>query len=427
MRVTVVALGTRGDVTPCVALGTRLRAEGHTVRVATFAEFEGLVRGYELDYHRVPGSFQELIATREGRSALGVPRASPLGMAAILKPFQHCADAVFAECWAACSDADVVAASNVGMMPAIWIARARGLLFVHCQAVPSIVTRRLPHNSFPPWRLGPLYNQMTHRLAARIGRRGGSRVLEAWREAARRLAPDVEQRRGTMRYLALVAASPTVVPRPDDWPQHAHITGYWFLPEGPPRDVPGDLRDFVEAGSPPVCLGFGSMGDNDPDQLREIVFEVLHRLRLRAVVVGGSGEALTGFEGSDLVRSVPFVDYDWLFPRMGAVVHQGGAGTAAFCLTAGVPQVCVPYCLDHRFWSWRMEVVGVAPPPVIRHRLTVGRLADRLRRAVAEPGFRGRAGELAPRIRAENGLARATRLIERYFGFPQEAPLAAKR
>jgi sterol 3beta-glucosyltransferase len=434
MRITLIALGTRGDVTPCVALGIRLKAQGHTVRVATFAEFESLVRAYDMDYAPVSGSFSSFIATEEGRTALGVPYSRPTGAARVLDPLRGRAQEVFEQCWNACADAEAIGASNVGAPPALWIAGGRKLPFVGCQAVPSIVTSELPYNSFPPWpfggtngsangvgaALGKRYNRMTHSLGSIIGKRGSISVLNAFRESARRFG--VERGWRFPQRLLLVAASPVVFPRPADWPAFAHLTGFWFLPEGTAGAPSADLRAFVEQGPAPLCLGFGSMGDNDPAHLREIVIDALRRVRMRAVLVGGSGGALRGFEDTDTIRSVASVDYGWLFPRVAAVVHQGGAGTVSFCLTAGVPQACVPYCLDHRFWSWRLEVMGVAPTPIVRHRLTGRKLAEMIQRVVGEPRFRTRAEEVAPTVRSENGAAQAAELVADFVAGARERP-----
>ena len=179
--------------------------------------------------------------------------------------------------------------------------------------------------------------------------------------------------------------------------------------------VPGACTTEA-AGPPPICLGFGSMADEHPRQLRAIVLDTLARLNARAVVVGGSGGALTGLGNGDHVCEAPFVDYDWLFRHVSVVVHQGGAGTAASCLTAGVPQVIVPYCLDHHFWAWRMREIGVAPPSITRHRLTAAGLSNTIRRTLEEPAFHRRAAELAPEIAAEDGLAVAIAILDDHFG-----------
>jgi len=415
MRITLVAFGTRGDVTPLVALGSRLRAAGHRVQLVTHAEFEAFVTRHGIDFHSIDGSYQQFVATQQGRRALGVPRNTPLGLTGILHPFRGCAEAVFRTSWHACADADAIVSSPLASIVATSIASAKNVPLAVASPIPPLGSRYLPAPVFPPLPLGPAYNSLTHFLSRVLVRRGASQVLDAWSRAAREMAPGSHRPVPT---LTLVAVSPVLVPRPLDWPETTHVTGYWFLPGESARTISPEVRRFVEAGPPPVCLGFGSMADDNPQELRAVVLDTLERLNSRAVVVGGSGGALHGFGNSDRICEVPFVDYDWLFRNVSVVVHQGGAGTAAFCLIAGVPQVVVPYCLDHTFWAWRLRQLGVAPPSITRHRLTASAMSDAIRQAIENPSFRTRAAEVAPAIAAENGLERALQLLEDHFTRP---------
>jgi sterol 3beta-glucosyltransferase len=104
--------------------------------------------------------------------------------------------------------------------------------------------------------------------------------------------------------------------------------------------------------------------------------------------------------------------HDWLFPRTAAVVHHGGAGTTAAGLRAGVPSVVVPFFGDQPFWGQRVAALGAGPPPLPRHRVTPDRLAAAIRRATADPAIRAGAAGLGSRLREEDGVADAVRIIE---------------
>jgi sterol 3beta-glucosyltransferase len=412
MRLTLLAFGTRGDITPLVALGLRLKADGHQVLLASHPEFELLAKHHGLGFRRIPVSFQDFIATSEGRRALGVPRSSAFGLLGQFGPFRECAEDVFREAWHASEGADGIVASPIAFRIGSLIAAGRGVLLAVGLAMPCFPTSSMPHPVFPAWRLGGVYNRATYRFADFLVQRGAEAVFSSWQREAERITG---HKPGPVKTVALLAVSPLVVSPPPDWPADIHVTGYWWLPKSQDVTVPDHLRTFIEAGPPPICLGFGSMMDDNPGELRAIVLDVLDRLHLRAVVVGGSGSALLGFGDLPNVCEVPFASYDWLFPKVSAVVHQGGAGTASFCLTAGVPQVIVKYCLDHTFWAWRMSELGVAPPGLVRHKLKASALAAAIRRAVDDPRFRSRAAALAPRICAQDGLANATRILYAHF------------
>jgi len=110
---------------------------------------------------------------------------------------------------------------------------------------------------------------------------------------------------------------------------------------------------------------------------------------------------------------IDWAPHSWLFPRVAAVVHHGGAGTTAAALRAGVPNVIVPYFADQPFWGSRIELLGVGPKPIPRRKLTAGRLAEAIEIAATDEQMRRRSAELARKIRAENGVATAVPLIER--------------
>jgi UDP:flavonoid glycosyltransferase YjiC (YdhE family) len=414
MRLAILAFGTRGDITPFVALGIRLKSEGHDVCLITHREFEAAARQHGLGFRQVAGSFQDFIATPEGRRALGVPRSSPLGMVGLFNPFLECAEAVYRDAWHATENAEGIISSAVASPAATLIAARRHVPLAVGFAIPSVPTRTMAHPAFPAWPLGGLYNRATYAAANLLVKRGPAVIFDRWRREADRLS--ISRAASPPKTIGLLAVSPVVVPRPADWPDYMHVTGYWWLPKGAAVPVPEPVRAFVEAGPPPICLGFGSMMDDNPGELRSIVLDALNRLRTRAVIVGGSGSALLGFENASEVCEVPFISYDWLFPRVSAVVHQGGAGTASFCLTAGVPQVVVKYCLDHTFWAARLTALGVAPPGLVRHKLTAAALAEAIRNAVDNPAYRRQAVLLAPRVAAEDGLASALALLQAHFG-----------
>jgi UDP:flavonoid glycosyltransferase YjiC (YdhE family) len=210
---------------------------------------------------------------------------------------------------------------------------------------------------------------------------------------------------------ALYAFSRHVIPKPRDWADHLHVTGYWFLDEGVGWAPPPALARFLAEGPPPVYVGFGSMASRDPAAMARLVLTALERS-------GERGVLLTGWQGLSAEAAPPEVlvidsaPHDWLFPRMAAVVHHGGAGTTAAGLRAGVPSVLVPFFADQPFWAQRVVELGVGPPFAMREDVTVESLAAAIRTAVTDEGMRARAAALGAHIREERGVEEAVRQIE---------------
>lgn len=165
---------------------------------------------------------------------------------------------------------------------------------------------------------------------------------------------------------------------------------------------------FLEAGPPPVYIGFGSIRDSEADRLSDIAITAARRSGARLVL--GSGWAELGGAGSDEVHVVGETDHTRLFPHMRAVVHHGGAGTTHTAAAAGVPSMAVPYFGDQPFWGRRLHELGVGAPALPRSELSAELLSERIDLLDRED-VRARASRLGDAMRSERGLERATDFI----------------
>src|SRR5262249_31336952 len=173
------------------------------------------------------------------------------------------------------------------------------------------------------------------------------------------LARQLDDRRLPILY----GYSPAVLPKPPDWDERTHVTGYWFLDHLPDWRPPEGLVDFLRVGPPPVSVGFGSMRSQHPEAVTELVVEALARAGQRGILLTGWG-GLRGIDRPERVFTVEAVPHDWLFPQVRAAVHHGGAGTAAAALRAGIPSVVVPFFGDQSFWGRRVAALGAGTKPI---------------------------------------------------------------
>jgi UDP:flavonoid glycosyltransferase YjiC (YdhE family) len=167
----------------------------------------------------------------------------------------------------------------------------------------------------------------------------------------------------------------------------------------------------MDGGAAPVSISFGSTVTGNPEKLAEVVIDALTTSGQRGVLVG------TGLDSTIMPRHVLALDYvphGWLFPRVSAVVHHGGAGTTGAGLRAGVPNIVVPFTSDQPFWGRRVHKLGAGPKPIPARRLSAQRLSEALVEAANNDEMRARARKIGERMRAEDGVSRAVEIIERH-------------
>jgi sterol 3beta-glucosyltransferase len=163
------------------------------------------------------------------------------------------------------------------------------------------------------------------------------------------------------------------------------------------------------------------MKTTDPSRLGALVADALSRVGRRGIWQSGWGDIR--LDGPRELNSAPnpriFVTgelpHQWLFGRVAAVVHHGGAGTTAATLQAGVPSVVVPHAFDQPFWGRRIESLGCGPAPIDFRDLTSGRLAAALRAALEDDRIRASAAQLGETVRGEDGTGRAVECLERWM------------
>jgi sterol 3beta-glucosyltransferase len=372
MRIAILTVGTRGDVQPFVAFGAALQQNGHAVRLCTHPEFQELVTGQGLDFAPLAaGALSRGAATQEGRRwAQRHARWMPTWVG-LIQDARSVAHERLRDAAVACADADVIVTSNLTQVLGWQLARDRG--------VPVVRTLL---NAPGYWM-----SRRTSRPAAAAVRQAAWLAARPWLNAVRKEAlgrpplprPEPIGTLDRQRQLVLYPFSPSVFPKPPGWGEWTEVTGYWFLDAAVDPDPSDALRDFVEAGPPPVFIGFATQIDPDPVATTATMVQALRGAGRRGVLLR-SPEALAGADLGDDIFALQRVSHGWLFPRCAAVVHHGAAGTTATALRCGVPSVVVPHNADQFTWARRMAELGVSPSPIPRRRLTLERLEPDLRR-----------------------------------------------
>jgi sterol 3beta-glucosyltransferase len=408
MHITILALGSYGDVLPIVTLGQGLKAAGHQVGVVTFENFENMVARHGLDFHSLRGDSQAILQAshglalaESGQNFIRMWRAAMQSFGVLAKSYVH--DMSSLDLW----ETDIIINQLPGGLFGYDLAEKLDLPMFIVAVMPLTRTHAFPMLAFPSiFGHFPGYNALTYRIAEQLVWQCFRPTINRWRKELLGLPKQsfwgYFGKIGTSRSPILNGFSEHVVPRPPDWGEHVHLTGYWF-PEDEDWQPPDQLRRFIEAGSPPVFIGFGSMPVRNPTRTTAIILKALKQSGLRGIIHTGWAE-IGNDDLPDHVFKIDYAPYGWLFPQMAAVVHHGGSGTTAFGLRAGVPSLIVPFVFDQFYWGKRIFALGVGPAPIPFRNLSVEGLAEALIIATTDVSMRRRAAALGGKIRAENGI-----------------------
>ncbi|WP_433295466.1 glycosyltransferase [Pseudonocardia sp. CA-142604] len=404
MRVLLVAYGSRGDVEPMVGLAVQLRALGAEAQVCAPPDFAELLDGVGVPLVPIGRPVRPTVTG-------AVTGTAPLPAEGLSQRAAALVAATYDAVAAAAEGCDAVVAT--GLVPAGAGARAvaekLGIPYVWVAFFPSYLPS--PHHPPQAWPGRPLPPEVTDNRA--LWNLNSENVNGLFGEAINThrasigLPPVDNVLDHVLTDQPWLAADPSLGP----WLEPADLdvvqTGAWIRPDE--RPLPAGVEAFLDAGAPPVYVGFGSMPMRDSDGVAQAVIEAV-RAQGRRVLVSRGWADLALIDDQDDCFAVGEVNQQALFRRVAAVVHHGGAGTTTTAARAGAPQVVVPQMADQPYWAGRVAALGIGsahdgPTP------TAESLSAALETALV-PETRARATAVAVTIRTDGTRVAATLLLD---------------
>jgi UDP:flavonoid glycosyltransferase YjiC (YdhE family) len=365
LNIVIMVIGSRGDIQPFLQIARILKRYGHRVRVATHPAFKEFIeKDVGLEFFSIGGDPSELMAFMVKNPGL-IPSLETVREGEIARRRKGMAE-IFEGLWRACvnatddehdkanmkmigNKAPFVADAIIANPPSfahVHIAERLGIPLHIMFTFPYSPTQSFPH---PLANISPqksntsveYINFMSYPLVEMMTWQGLGDLVNRFRVKTLGLDPVSSLWAPGALYRMKVPYtylwSPGLVPKPKDWGPEIDIAGYVFLDLASDYNPPKELTDFLDAGEPPVYIGFGSIVVDDPDKFTKMIFDAVKIAGVRALVSKGWG-GLGGDNTPDNIFMLENTPHDWLFPRVKAVIHHGGAGTAAAGLRSG--KVC---------------------------------------------------------------------------------------
>ncbi len=420
-KICLMSSGSRGDVQPFIALAQGLKQAGFDISVVTHESYRQFVTSAGLDFRTLGGDPRHVLSTPAGQELMESGDNIRVFFEKMVKIAEPLVVEVAQDALKAVADADVVLCSSSMYFVGEALGEKLGCPIVFLSLQPMAPSREQPGVFQTP--LSPRFQFLERwgyfEAASVLGLQFYARV---YRPICNRVRSEVMQIRPRSRWfrpkifkngpLFLYGYSPHVVPRPSDWSATQQVCGYWIMQPRSDWQPSPELEQFLAAGPPPVYVGFGSMPFDDPTTMQALLIEALERTGQRAVISQGWGSLGAGGWPSS-VHLVGDVPHEWLFRRVAAVVHHGGAGTTAAGLRAGAPTIVVPHIADQPYWGRRVQALGCGPAPIPRRQLTPTLLAAAIQQATQDPAMRSAASALGERLGAEDGVATAVEHLTR--------------
>lgn len=405
MKIVLAPMGTRGDVYPLVYLGKALFEAGHEVVLCTSPDNKEFIESLNLNFVPSGDAFSTLVEKMKPYMA------KPLS---IIKPAKELMTGQLDMIWETLSkesqSADLIIASGAQPIAAT-VAEHLGIRYMHILHL----TQVLPNKSIEPilfsaynlppftvpllWKLNDIaYNIMLRKAVNDI-------------RCREKLNPITSYIQYINSGQMLVSIAPELSPLPADLRGRATQIDYLF----PNLDasLSSELTEFLDAGEPPVFIGFGSMSDKKPAQTLTAILEMVDALNVRCILSRG-WSAYGNLENKSIFMAGT-EPHEKLFPRCSVVVHHGGAGTVSMASKCGVPQLIIPQMLDQFYWARRVKELGIGTS-IRRNRFTGRNVTKAVITLLSNSKIKQKSNELASKLNEQNGIKQLITMINKQVG-----------
>lgn len=414
MTILFSTFGSLGDLHPYLAIALEAKARGHHPIIATAPKYQAKIEKLGIEFRAVrPDLPSETEFGPLSKRVMNLKDGPRYLFEEIINP--NLRDS-YADLLAACEDANLII-THPAVISGPLVAQKLGKKWLSSALAPiSLWSKTDPPT--PPTVpnldflriLGPLWPTMMYGLG-HVGTRKW--VSEIDRLRAEIFVPSLghpmfEGQFSPFGMLALF--SPLFAPPQRDWPKNTLATGFCFYDaDGLTKKSATDWQSWIEAGEKPIVFTLGSSAVHDAGEFWNQSETLVRANELRAVFLTAGGWK----SDCDEILALDYAPHSELFPLAKFVVHQGGAGTTAQALRAGIPQIITPFAHDQPDNARRIKKMGVGFGCELKRYLR-GNSGQEIETMMDNyAAFFARASEIGAQIRAENGPRAACEAIER--------------
>jgi vancomycin aglycone glucosyltransferase len=394
MKIGCVILGTRGDVQPMIALATGLIDKGHDVIICAPPENEQLAKTYDCQFVAFGPEIKKRLQEN--------PEKQKGGVAVKISP----------------SQGKKIIGDQINLLPdkikGVDLVLGAGIV-MGVQTTANIL--KVPYRlvAFYPIILGTTKDDpLKHRLMFGFGRKMMNLMMRGFvnkQRANYRLPPIKDIWEHWLGENVIIACDRELSPAREGSAFTFTQTGFMLLPSK--NVLPANVETFLNSGKPPVYIGFGSNPMTRPEKYTAMFEQILNATNQRLIISKGWAN-LPVIDAQDIIY-VDEMPFEFLFPRLAAVIYHGGTGTMAAVARAGIPQAAFPFMGDQFENRKQIIKLGLGPNTCEFKKITAEAISIAITECVTNDQYKKNAVEISQRLQNINGLQLTIQLIEKEF------------
>ncbi|MFY0599958.1 MAG: glycosyltransferase family 1 protein [Cyclobacteriaceae bacterium] len=406
LKIILISVGTRGDMEPFLALAEYLKRRGHEVVVAFPEQFRGLAEDSATNFYSLGSEFMELMEGEDGKMIMGGKATIFQKFLALIRLYKRGvkvnSDMVLRQKELLDQEEpDRVIFHAKSSYPLIWEILNPGKTIM-VSPIPCVIhpVKTYPHVGFN-LNLGSTINRLTYKLA-NYGLL--QNVMSSTKEIRKVIGVNRKQLSKSLLEIKMVyAVSSLLFQRQVNWPANVKLLGYHERDKKANWEADPLLSPFIEKYPKVLFVTFGSMSNPDPSSKTRVLLDILEKHEIPCIVnTAASGLERPDEYACDHIHFVEQIPYDWIFPKVHAVIHHGGSGTTHMALKYGCPSLIIPHIIDQFFWNRIVNDLGVGPKGMSITKINSQNLEPLILDVFQNEKYKKRALELASQMKEED-------------------------